>query len=68
MHDGLQVQLLGGDERKTLPQIKPHLVTKYRQRAGAGAVGFMDALMEDAIEKLMILAHGALTWLGGKWN
>ena len=39
--------LFGGDEGETVSQIKAHLVAKYADRAGAGAVGFFRAMLKD---------------------
>ena len=41
--DRLEVQLLGGDERKAGGQIEAHLVAEHAERAGAGAVGLAHA-------------------------
>ena len=55
--DGLQVQLLGREQRKTLAEIEAHLVPEYRQGAGAGAVALFDSFVEDALQKLLVLSH-----------
>jgi hypothetical protein len=56
--DGFQVQFLGGDKRKPLGQIKPHLMPEHRQSAGTGAVGLAGALVQNAAQKIMIGKHG----------
>ena len=40
MNDRLEVQLLGGENREPMTQIKAHLVTKYTHSAGASAIFF----------------------------
>ena len=40
------MQLFGGEQGKAFGQIKTHLITKHRARAGAGAVGFIGAVGE----------------------
>jgi hypothetical protein len=58
MNDGFQVQLLGGQERKALGEVKAHLPAEYRTNAGAGAVGFIQSVGEDMLYQIKILAHG----------
>src|SRR3979490_2105428 len=55
--DGLQVQLLSGDEREALRQIEAHLVAEDGQRAGSGAVALLKAALEHAFHQIVILAH-----------
>jgi len=57
VHDGFEIEFLGGDEREALREVEAHLVAEHRQRAGAGAVGLLRAVGEDAFEKLKILPH-----------
>ena len=57
--DRLQVQLLGGDQRKAVGQIEAHLVAEHAERAGAGAVGLAHALRAHAAHEVEILLHGA---------
>jgi hypothetical protein len=45
MNNGFQMRFFGGQNRKALPQIKPHLVTKDRQSAGSGAVIALHAVV-----------------------
>jgi len=54
--DGLQKDLLGGDERKALVQVKTHLVAKHAARAGAGAVTLLHATRVDVAHEVFILA------------
>ena len=58
MDNRFQMQFLGGDKRKSLGQIKPHLVAEHRQGARTGAVGLACALIQDAAQKIMIGKHG----------
>src|SRR6185437_5424803 len=55
--DRLEVQLLGGHERKAAPKIEPHLMAEDRARAGAGPVALLHALFQDAFHQVEILAH-----------
>ncbi|MCK7473521.1 MAG: hypothetical protein MZV49_08415 [Rhodopseudomonas palustris] len=50
-------QLLGGHQRKAVGQVEPHLMAEHRQRAGAGAVMFFRALVQDAGQQIEILLH-----------
>ena len=45
VNDGLQVQFLGRQNRKTVTQIKSHLMAEHRQSAGAGAVVALHAVV-----------------------
>jgi hypothetical protein len=47
MDYGLQVHLLGGEKRKTLAEIKTHLVAEDALRAGTGAVRLHGAVFPD---------------------
>jgi hypothetical protein len=58
------VQLLGGNEREALRQVKAHLVAKDGERAGAGAVHLGNALVEDSLEQLVVGVH-LLSMAGG---
>ena len=55
--DRFQMQLLGRDQGKAFIQLKPHLMAKYRQRSGSGAVAFLDPTVEDEFHQVKILAH-----------
>ncbi len=57
MDDGLQVHLLGGHQRKAFLQIEAHLVAEHGQGAGAGAVGFMGAVLFHMAHEVEGLAH-----------
>jgi hypothetical protein len=59
MYDRPQVQLFGGEQRETLPQIKTHLVSKNTDGTGAGAVGFLNAVFQNKIKKIKVLLHGS---------
>ena len=73
MNNRPQVQLLGGDRREAGCQIKAHLVTEDAQRAHAGAVFLGNAMVEDMVDEIQILAHRALLGVSagrpwGVWN
>src|SRR5574337_604766 len=59
VHDRLQVQLLGGDQRKTLRKIETHLPAEHAARAGAGAVRLFGAMSEDVLKQIEIGTHQA---------
>ena len=44
---------------KPVGQVEAHLVAEDRPRAGAGAVGLLDALVEDPLEEVEVLLHGS---------
>src|SRR6056297_1225769 len=52
------MQLLGRDQRKAIGQIEAHLMAEDRERARAGPVTFLVALVENAAQKRVILLHG----------
>ncbi len=57
VNDRPQVELLGREQRKALAQIEPHLVAKHAARAGARAVAFDDAVIENVLQQVEILLH-----------
>ena len=56
------MQLLGGEQREALGEVEAHLVAEHRERADAGPVLLLDALVEDAAEEIEIGLHGAKLW------
>ena len=58
MDDAFQVHLLGGHQREAGPQVEAHLVAEHGERAGAGAVGFLGAVVEQVLEQVEVGAHG----------
>ena len=57
MHDRLQMQLLGRDQRESLRQIEAHLPAEHAARTGAGAVGFLGAALEHVLQEIEIRTH-----------
>lgn len=57
MDDGAQMQLLGGQNRKTFGKVETHLVTEDRARARASAVSTVGAGFHHMPEKIEILFH-----------
>ena len=57
MDDGTQVQFLGGDQRKTLRQVKAHLPAEHAVGARAGAIRFRGALLKHVPEQVEIDTH-----------
>ncbi len=58
VHDRAQVQLLGGQQRKTLRQVEAHLPAEHAARSGTGAVGFLGALFQHVGQQFQVLLHG----------
>ena len=56
-----QVDLLGGDQREAVGEVEPHLVAEHAERAGAGAVGLLGALVEDPLDQVEVLPHAGDT-------
>jgi hypothetical protein len=60
MHDGFQVNLFSGHQRKTFVQVKAHLVAEHAFGASAGAVGLEDAVGVHMAHEIFVLgADGA---------
>ena len=55
--DRLQVQLLRRDGGEALRQIEARLVAEDRERAGAGAVALLYAVLEDVADEVEVLLH-----------
>ena len=60
VHHRGQVDLLGGDQRKTRRQIEAHLVAKQGARARASAIGLDDAVFAHAPQQLEVGLHAGL--------
>ena len=58
INDGLEMQLLGRQQRKALRKIEAHLVAEERARAGTGAVRLVGAGFENIGEEFQIGLHG----------
>ena len=57
MDDGFEMAFFGSHHRKTFTQIKPHLVTKHRNRAGTGAIFFFCSVVTHVTHQIKILFH-----------
>ena len=55
--DGLEVDLLGGEKREAAGEVEAHLPAERRQRAGAGAVGFLVPALEHVAHEIQVLLH-----------
>ena len=55
--DGLQVDLLRGDQREAVGQREPHLVAEDAAGARAGAVALLDTLVEDPLHQIEVRPH-----------
>ncbi len=47
MDNTFGMHFLGSQKRKSIGKVEAHLVTKHGNSAGAGAVGFLGAVLED---------------------
>ena len=58
--DRAEVEFFGGEagEAGVGVEVEAHLVAEDGPGAGAGAVGLVDAVVEDVLEQLEVLAHG----------
>ena len=57
VHDRLEVQALGRDQREARREIEAHLVREHAPRSGAGAVGLYGAVLEHVAHHLEVLLH-----------
>src|ERR1700720_1328785 len=55
--DGSQMQFLGRQQRKSGAQIASDLISEDAQRAGAGAIRFRFAVVEDVSDEREVLLH-----------
>ena len=55
--DGLEMNFLGCQERKTFAQVITHLITEHTLGAGSGAVTFHSSVFTDMFQKFEILLH-----------
>src|SRR5947207_382360 len=56
--DRLEMQLLGGHQRKAVRQIETHLMPEYRQRSGAGAIVFALPVVQHVAHEVEVRLHG----------
>ena len=54
------MQLLGGQQREALGQVEAHLAAEDAERAGAGAVAALDAVVQDVLEQVEVLPLGMI--------
>jgi hypothetical protein len=52
------MQLFGGYQWEAFLQVKPHLVAKRADGAGAGTVTFRNTGIQNMLQKLVVLLHG----------
>ncbi len=55
------MDLLGGHERETLPEIETHLMSEQRQRARSGPIVLGDAGLADQAQQVEVRLHCAVT-------
>jgi len=51
------VQFFGGEARKTLLQVEPHLVTKTTDGTGTGTVVFLGTIVHYMLQEIKVLLH-----------
>jgi hypothetical protein len=51
------MQLFGGERRKALAQVKPHLITEHTLSAGAGTVTFDNSVLQNMAQQVVVLLH-----------
>ena len=74
--DGFQVDFLGGQQRKSILEVEPHLVAEQAGGPGSGAVAFEDAFRFDFAEEVEVLLHtfkvsifyGFICKMMGRWS
>src|SRR5262245_46756178 len=54
------MQFFGRHQRKSLRQVKPHLITKNTARAGPRSIGFWRTVVQNMLEQVEILTHSAV--------
>ena len=54
MDDAAEVKLLGRHQRKSFREVESHLMTKYAAGSRAGAVGFVDAVVEYVLNQVKV--------------
>src|SRR5579872_7222702 len=57
--DRAQMDLLGGDERKSLLEVEAQLAAEERQRTGAGAICLAHAVAADLAQQIEVRRHRA---------
>ena len=57
MNNTFGMKLFCSDKRKSLLQVKTHLVSKAADRAGTGTVAFLNAMIQDMLKEIEILLH-----------
>ena len=60
VYDGLQMNLLGGKQRKPLRKVEPHLISENALSADTRAVMFDDSVFPYVAKQVKILFHKQL--------
>ena len=55
--DRPQVKLFGGQQRKPVTKVEPHLMTEHTQRAGTGAIVLCRSVAQHMVEEVQVLPH-----------
>ena len=62
MDNTFRVYLFCRHERETFGEVEAHLVAEHRDGAGAGAVGFSRAVLENVSEEVVVGLHRLFLW------
>ncbi len=57
VNDGAQVHFFGGDQGKSLAEVKAHLVAENADRPGSGAVAALFAALQNGAQKVVVGLH-----------
>ena len=52
-----EMELFGGEQGESVGEVESHLVAEHASGSGSGAVGFLDSVFEDVLQKVEILLH-----------
>src|SRR5207249_2182211 len=58
VEDGAKMHLLRRQQRESGAEIESHLVAEYAERAGACAIRFLRAMIENVLNEIQVLLHG----------
>src|SRR5690606_16054127 len=57
INDGADMELFGGEQRKAVGEIEPHLIAENRPRSGAGPVRPVGPVLHHMPHQIEILLH-----------
>jgi hypothetical protein len=62
VQDRLEMDFLGGEQRKARIQVEAQLRAEYGKSAGAGAVALLGAVRQHMLHQVEIIAHQGSRW------